>query len=133
MIEIENTIELQTNSETEKLLFKARYLVSGYYTFDLSVKSASFGGTSYFCIQRDEIELFCSQLSKIHATLIGFTKITDYDSDSFVSFHIETNGHLLINGQVGGSHEDHFMKFSFQTDQTCLTKFIEDFKALLKK
>ena len=131
MKEISDIIELQTNTETERLFFSTKYLVQINFTFALTVKSDNFSGTSHFCVRRDEIETLCNDLSKMHSALEGTARLDDNDSDGFVEFNIEHNGRLNINGQVGGSHEDHFMKFKFQSDQTSIPKFVQDFNALL--
>ena len=67
----------------------------------------------------------------MHSSLSGSSKLSDNDSDGFVEFTISENGRLQVVGQVGGSHEDHFVKFEFQTDQTCIPQFVDDFKKLL--
>ena len=68
----------------------------------------------------------------MHVTLSGTTHLEDNDSDGFVKFEIESNGRLKVMGQVGGTHEDHFVKFKFQTDQTVIPLFVQDFKLLLE-
>jgi hypothetical protein len=132
MKEIDDIIELKTNTETERLSFATRYLVQINFTFDLTVLSDGFSGTSHFCIRRDQLEQMCSDLTNMHLKLFGKTNLEDNDSDGFVEFEIETNGRLNISGQVGGTHEDHFIKFKFQTDQTCINQLVQDFNSLLK-
>lgn len=132
MIEIDDIIELKTNSETERLSFATRYLVQISFTFDLMVLSDGFSGTSHFCVRRDQLEKMCVDLTNMHLTLSGTTILDDNDSDGFVEFVMESNGQLNVSGQVGGTHEDHFVKFKFQTDQTCIPPFVQDFKSLLK-
>jgi hypothetical protein len=132
MKEIYDIIELKTNTETERLSFATRYLVYINFTFDLTVLSDNFSGTSHFCVRREQLEKLCSDLTKIHLTLSGTTILEDNDSDGFVKFDIEQNGQVYVSGQVGGTHEDHFVKFKFQTDQTCIPQFVQDFKSLLK-
>lgn len=131
MIELQNTIELKTYSKEEQLSFSAKYLVEINFTFDLHVKSNGFTGTSSFCVRKDEIERFCDELLQLYSLLSGCSIINDEDSDSYVQFNVEPYGHIYVRGQVGGSHEDHYMKFCFQTDQTCLPYFIEGFNNLL--
>jgi hypothetical protein len=131
MIEINDIIELRTNTETERLEFAVRYLVQINFTFDLIVWSGDFRGTSHFCARREQIEEMCANLRNMHVKLSGMTKLEDEDSDSFIEFEIEPNGHLNVRGQVGGTHEEHFMKFKFQTDQTCIPEFVQDFNTLL--
>ena len=132
MIEIDDIIELKTNSDTERLSFATRYLVQINYTFDLTVLSKGFSGTSHFCVRREQLEKMCDELTTMHLVLSGTTILDDNDSDGFLKFEIESNGHLKVSGQVGGTHEDHFMRFQFQTDQTCILQFVSDFKSLLR-
>ena len=132
MKEIDDIIELKTNTETERLSFATRYLVYINFTFDLTVLSDNFSGTSHFCVRREQLEKLCSDLTNIHLTLSGVTILEDNDSGGFVKFDIEQNGQVYVSGQVGGTHEDHFVKFKFQTDQTCIPQFVQDFKSLLK-
>ena len=131
MLEIDNTIELKTNTETERLLFAVRYLVQLNFTFDLTVLSNGFSGTSHFCVRRDQLEKMCADLTNMHLTLSGTTHLEDNDSDGFVKFEIESNGQLKVMGQVGGTHENHFVKFTFQTDQTVIPFFVQDINSLL--
>jgi len=133
MKENDDIIELKTNTETERLSFATRYLVQINFTFDLTVLSEGFNGTSHFCVRRDQLETMCLDLTNMQLTLTGKTLLDDNDSDAFVEFVIEPNGRLNVRGQVGGTHEEHFVKFNFQTDQTCITTFVTDFKSLLKK
>jgi hypothetical protein len=132
MIEINNTIELKTNTETERLSFVARYWVQLNFTFDLTVLSNGFSGTSHFCIRRDQIEKVCADLNNMHLTLSGQTVLNDNDSDGFLKFEIESTGRLDVSGQIGGTREDHSVRFRFQTDQTCIPPLIQDFTSLLK-
>ncbi|WP_158974299.1 hypothetical protein [Cellulophaga sp. L1A9] len=67
----------------------------------------------------------------MHSTLSGKTVLNDNDSNGFVEFEIEPNECLNVSGQVGGTNEDHFLKFKFQTDQTCIPPFVQDFNSLL--
>jgi hypothetical protein len=131
MKEITKVIELQTNDDEKKLLLVTRYLVEINFTFDLSVKSGSFSGTSHFCLRIGEIEAFCETLMKMHTSLSGAVRLDDNDSDSFIKIEMEHDGHLKVSGQVGDSHNDHFMKFAFLTDQTCIPQLVADLTILL--
>lgn len=132
MKEIDNIIKLKTNTETERLAFATRYLVQINFIFDLTVLSDGFSGTSHFCVRRDQLEKMCADLTNMQFTLSGTTILDDNDSDGFVEFEIEPNGRLTVSGQVGGTHEDHYVKFKFQTDQTCIQSFVQDIKSLLE-
>lgn len=131
MIEFKDIIELKTNSETERLSFATRYLVQINFTFDLTVLSNGFGGTSHFCVRRDQLEKMCADLTKMHSTLFGKTVLEDNDSNAFIELEIESTGKVIVTGQVGGTHEDHFVKFKFHSDQTSLDSLIEDFNSLI--
>jgi hypothetical protein len=132
MKEIRTAITLQTNDSTKRLLFSTRYLVQINFTFELYVISAGFSGCSHFCVRIDELEHFTRKLMKIYGSRSGSAKLNDNDSNSFLSFEMAETGHLIVSGQVGGSHEDHYMTFKFHTDQTCIPHFVEEFNALLK-
>lgn len=132
MITIDNIIELKTNRTTERLSFATRYLVQINFTFDLTVLSEKFKGTSHFCVRRQQIEKLCADLTEMKEILSGNTILEDNDSDATINFLIERNGQVTVFGQVGGSHEDNYLKFKFQTDQTCIEPLIEDFDKLLK-
>jgi hypothetical protein len=129
---IDKIIELRTNSQTEQLSFLTRYLVQINFTFSLTVLSDGFSGTSHFCVRRDQLDEMCAYLTRMHSNFSGVTILEDNDSDAFVEFQIEPNGKLNVIGQIGGTHEDHSVKFKFQTDQTCIPIFVNDFRSLLE-
>ena len=131
MIEIDDIIELKTNRETERLSFTTRYLVQINFTFDLTVLSNGFSGSSHFCVRRDQIEKMCSDLTTMKQAMSGNTTIEDNDSDARVNFQMKPNGQIIVFGQIGGSHEENYLKFSFQTDQTCIEPLLTDFNKLL--
>ncbi|WP_051959879.1 hypothetical protein [Sphingobacterium sp. ML3W] len=60
------------------------------------------------------------------------TILGDNDSDASVNFQMMPHGQVIAYGQVGGSHEEHCLKFSFQIDQTCIEPLFTDFYKLLK-
>jgi hypothetical protein len=132
MINIDDIIELKTNRETERLSFATRYLVQINFTFDLTVLSNGFSGTSHFCVRRAQIEEMCSDLTKMKQAMSGNTTLEDNDSDASVNFQMKPYGQVVVFGQVGGSHEENYLKFSFQTDQTCIEPLLTDFHRLLK-
>ena len=132
MIEIDDIIELKTNRDTERLSFATRYLVQINFTFDLTVLSNGFSGTSHFCVRCDQIEKMCSDLTTMKQAMSGNTTIEDNDSDASVNFQMKPNGQVIVFGQVGGSHEENYLKFNFQADQTCIEPLLTDFHKLLK-
>lgn len=132
MIEINDKIELKTNRETERLSFATRYLVQINFTFDLTVLSNGFRGTSHFCVRREQIENMCSDLTTMKQASSGNTILEDNDSDASINFQMKPHGQIIVYGQVGGSHEENYLKFSFQTDQSCIEPLLTDFHKLLK-
>ncbi len=132
MIKIEDIIELKTYSETKRLSFATRYLVQKNFTFDLTVLSNGFCGTSHFFALRDPIETMCSDLRIMKQTMTGSAESEDNDSDSNVNFLMKPFGQVIVFGQVGGSSEENCLKFTLQTDQTCLEPILFDFRKLLK-
>lgn len=132
MIVLDNIIELKTNSEIERLSFATRYLVQINFTFDLTVSSNGFSGTSHFCVRREQIEKLCSDLTIMDQTMFGNTILEDNDSDATINFQMKPHGKVIVCGQVGGSHEEHCLKFSFQTDHSSIKPLFTDFYKLLK-
>ncbi len=129
MLNLNNVIELKTNDLTTKLVFATRYLVQINFTFDLTVKSSSFEGTSHFCVRKEQVEEFVDGLEK--TTQGDSARLDDNDSDGFIEVSFKDSlGHLKVTAQVGGTHENH-VKTSFEADQTALPEFIEGFKKLL--
>lgn len=132
MTEIDDIIELKTNRETERLSFATKYLVQINFTFDLTVLSNGFNGTSHFCVRREQVKKMCSDLTIMQKAMSGNTTLEDNDSDASVNFQMKPNGQVTVFGQVGGSHEENYLKFNFQTDQTCIEPLLTDFHNLLK-
>jgi hypothetical protein len=131
MLETKNIIELKSTDLKDELSFSTRYLVQINFTFDLTVKSDTFLGTAHFCVRKDQIKKLCDDLTKMLSSKYGKTIIDDNDSNAFIEFEINDIGRVFINGQVGGSHEENFMKFKFSTDNIKSGKFVDDFRNLL--
>ena len=125
------SINLETNSETKMLCFMTKYLVQINFTFEVSVFSEGFAGTAHFCVRREQLERFCNELISMYSLLDGSSVLEDNDSDAFVKFEFNSTGHLIVKGQVGGSHEDQMVRFKFQTDQTVIPQFVTDFQLLI--
>lgn len=124
MAEIDYSFKLATYSADKKLAITGMYLVDGYVTFRIEMKSFSFSGTDSFCSNKRDIDAFCTQMTDMYNTLKGEAILYDYDSDNYLKFEMHYNGSLTLSGQLGGSHNEHFVKFSFDTDQTAIPSFI---------
>jgi hypothetical protein len=119
------------NSDEKVLIFEYLYTVENYITFCIKVKSGKFSGASNFCISKDQIIVTVQKLSELYNKLTGFYKLSDYDSDAYITFEMHKLGHMNVFGQIGGSHEDHFMKFKYMVDQTVLINFIQALEIVL--
>ncbi|KAF1084287.1 hypothetical protein SPSYN_02691 [Sporotomaculum syntrophicum] len=119
------------NTEDKELTIEHLYTVEDYFTFNIRVKSGDFSGVSNFCISKKMVHSIVEKLTEMHKELKGFCEIVDNDSDAYITFSMDKHGHMSVYGQIGGSHEEHFMKFKYSTDQTVLEKVIKLFKGLL--
>lgn len=119
------------DSEGKKLVIEHLYTVEGYFTFNIKVKSGEFAGASNFCISKENILSVIEALSKMHEQLTGYCEISDSDSDAHITIEMDKLGHMSMTGQIGGSHEEHYMKFKYITDQTVLINLIQMLKAFL--
>lgn len=114
--------------EEKELILEHLYTTEGYSTINIKVKSGQFAGSSNFCMSSIEVLSTVNSLSKMYEKLNGICKIEDYDSDAFINIEVNQYGHVYVSGQIGGSHEKHFMKFKFDTDQTVLKSLINFLK-----
>jgi hypothetical protein len=99
-----------------------------YYTYKVSIRSGDFSGSTSFCLSKNDMMKFIDTLAKMYSDLSGKCEIHDNDSDSFVSLECCKFGHIIIMGQIGGSYQDHFMKFKYEADQTAIYNLMKAFK-----
>lgn len=112
----------------KKLIMEYLYTAEDYFTFNIKVQSGEFAGSSHFCISKENILSIVEVLSKMYETLSGCCKINDNDSDAHINLEMDKLGHIHVTGQIGGSHEEHSMKFKYGTDQTVLRGLIQNLK-----
>ena len=122
--------EVIMNSGNKELIIKRLYSVEKHVTFKVSIKSDGFSGTSNFCIPLTTLDTVINTLSRMYNDLSGSCEIKDCDSDAFLIIKMRELGHMDIVGQIGGSHEDHSMRFKLATDQTVLANLIQVLKAM---
>ncbi len=115
---------------TEKVKFNIAYTdtENDYFHLMIQVQSGMFSGASEFCISRKIIIEIVETLKNMHKTLKGSCKINDFDSDGYIMIEMQNLGHVCISGQMGGTHQDHYMKFKFITDQGMLPNLIQILK-----
>jgi len=113
------------------LTFSHEYTVEGYVTFLVHVTSGLFSGESSFCIAAEALKKGVHELQSIYKLLIGEFTLHDYDSDDFIAFEMQKYGHIVIRGQVGGSHSSQYLVYKFHSDQAGLKQIIDDLNCLL--
>ena len=107
-------------TEKEEMRFEHLYTVEVHATYYLHVKSGEFSGGCTFCIPIYYIEKIVKEVNEILDKLKGNTCLIDYDSDAYVRFGFEDSKLFKVEGQIGGSHQSHILKFEFEADQTIL-------------
>jgi hypothetical protein len=118
-------------SDDRELTVNHLYTIENYFTFNIKVRSGEFAGASNFCMPKEKVMFIVEAFSKMLETLEGCYEVKDYDSDAHLMFEMGHLGHMSVYGQIGGSHEEHSMKFKYITDQTVLSNFSQMLKALL--
>ncbi|MBD3231434.1 hypothetical protein GF322_02110 [Candidatus Dependentiae bacterium] len=121
----------QSEDNLKKLIISFQYNVDNYLTFSIKVKSCPFSGKSSFCLSKETVVSTIDKLSEMHENLEGTCDIKDYDTDACLTIKMKKLGNLFIEGQIGGSHQDHFMKFKYIADQTILLNLINVLKTAL--
>lgn len=127
MLAITDKPRLDSISKEHWLLMNTRYLVEVSLTFDLSVKVDSFTGQSHFCVRKDQLKEFVSSFSKLPVA----TRLEDNDSDAFLKIYSTSKGSLMVEGQIGGTHEECYLKFSFETNFNKIESFSQEVQRLL--
>lgn len=127
----ENSIII--DSEDKMLIIEYLYTVENYSTFNVKVKSGEFSGSTHFCISIESLVKIEQILSEMYNQLKGLCEISDLDSDSAIIIEMDKHGHMYVSGQIGGSHEEHFMKFKYIADQTDLYSLVALFQAMKKE
>jgi len=115
----------------ESMTFEYKYSVEGYITFTIKVNSGEFSGASSFCISGNSLKNTILSLRGMYNSLEGEYQMNDYDSDDFVLFEFLNLGHIRITGQVGGSHNQQYLRYQFNADQTFLDKIIINLKDMM--
>lgn len=113
-----NKIVFQNN--TCSVSVHSLYLVGGYITYEVSISTCGFTGTSNFCIEENKLNECINIIDAMIETLSGEVIIDDSESDAYLKFFFENKTSLFVVGQVGGSYEDNVLKFKLMADQTAL-------------
>ncbi len=118
-------------SKDKELIVTYLYTVDNYFTFKIKIRSGEFEGASNFCISKEVLISIINCLHNMYNELVGSCTLHDYDSDAYLAMEMQKFGHMCLHGQIGGSHEEHNMRFRFIIDQTALANLMEVFKAVL--
>ncbi|MCR8845343.1 hypothetical protein NQ117_16805 [Paenibacillus sp. SC116] len=125
-------VNIIMNTETQCLIVEHLYTVENYLTFNIQVKSGGFAGQSNFCISKEKIGEIIQSLEEAYEKLSGRSQIDDYDSDAHLVIKATRLGKVTVSGQIGGSHQEHSMRFEFTSDQTVLERLINLFNVLIR-
>jgi hypothetical protein len=131
MLVITDKPKLESSNGKEWLSMDTRYLVQVSFTFDLSVRLNSYNGQSHFCARKDQLKELVYNLSKLKNKPLVNTKIEDNDSDAYLKFKSIGENLVLVEGQVGGTHEDAFLKFAFESNYENIQSYVDQLTKLL--
>jgi hypothetical protein len=100
-----------------------------YYQVMIKIGSHFFQGEHPFSYYKEDVESIIKNLNKMHDELKGSVTMGDDDeSDSHLTLEMKKYGHMLVYGQLGGTHTGTYLNFKFESDQTILpglTTFLE--------
>lgn len=96
------------------------YFVGGYITYEVSISTCGFAGSSNFCIEESKVNEYIYIIDTMIESLSGELSIDDSESDAYLKFFFENKTSLFVVGQIGGSYEDNVLKFKLMADQTVL-------------
>lgn len=131
MLVITDKPKLKSLNGNDWLSLNTRHLVQISFTFDLSVSVNSYNGQSHFCVRKDQLKQLVNELSKLNSNPLVNAKLEDNDSDAYLNFKGNSVNSVLIEGQVGGTHEECFLKFAFETNHENIKSFSEQLSSLL--
>jgi hypothetical protein len=103
----------------------------GYVSFSVVVVSGGFSGASGFCLPVDSLRDAVSSLSRIDHDLSGSYQIDDCESDDFILLEYLSQGHLRVSGQVGGSFNNQYLRYEFDTEQTAMNAVVASLRSML--
>lgn len=126
MLKMNDTFTIQSLISGDSLSLKILYLVQINFTISLMFQGAGFYGACHFCIRIDEVDNLCFKLTSKMST-----KITNNDDDAYIEFFYTDNA-VFVSGQIGGTHQDNYLKFRFETSEKFVKDFAEKFLEILK-
>lgn len=116
------------SSEQNEFIISPLYLMEDCFTFVIKINSGEFRGICSFSIFLSEINTLIKKMSYMYEHLDGECIFHDTESDAFIAIQMLKYGNLTIYGQLGGTHQDHLMKFKCSMDKTILNNLIIFFR-----
>ena len=128
-------IHLETHDEFKKLsLENISNWGDGEFACDAVVKSGWITCKQRFYFDRYHAEAFLQALVRMYTSFEGETTLQQEHEMQFITFLCNKLGQITVSGEL---FEDAIVyqsvKFMFETDQTVLPGFIEQFELLLGK
>jgi hypothetical protein len=97
----------------------------------LKIKSGNFQVTSTLYTSTGELYELFQQLKECNNKLAGIAKYRSYEGNLEFSATYDTMGHINIKGEFSEQNND--LKFEFLSDQTFITKTIQDLEIISEK
>ena len=107
-------------TDKNEVSFEFLYCIGGYATYNVTVKSDGFMGHSTFCISTKHVDIHINTINLLLKDLRGGIKLQDCESNSYIDLIFKDSRTMIVEGQLGGSHQTHMIKFEFRADQTIL-------------
>ena len=126
-------ITLQTNASDTSLEFRnCRPCDDDAFQCHLSVVSSPFSAEQDFWFERFYLETAVIALEALNTSFRGNTKLGLQFEEPFVALAGDGLGHIAVSGLlVQSGPRFQRLEWEFQTDQTCLTPLLRDFRNLL--
>lgn len=118
---------LSTGKEDAALAFENLESVKDEVSCYVAIQSKGFSARRPFYFS--PLSRVLSELESLNSSLTGKVTFSEDYEDNAISFECDKFGHVIVEGELY-LHSEHYhaLRFSFETDQTCLAPFIRDLK-----
>ena len=123
-----DNIDYVINANSLSLGFEYHYCIGGYITFAVIIKISDFSGRGIFWLDLDTFKIHADTLACANFSPTQAYLIQNGDSDDFISLQIETNGVLVISGELGEIPRETVLKFSTQVDTALPSRIASVFR-----
>jgi hypothetical protein len=97
----------------------------------IGIVAGTFTGGTIFFFNKYGVTSMLRSAEGMYETFRGKATVLDYETDSFIDFHLLSRDQMVIVGQMGATKSEHCMKFAFETDQV-MVKHLVDFFVMLQ-